>query len=76
MVAATSAWNLPDVPARLVDSGAERQRHVEAGVAIGHREDVEGVDRLNVPIEPAGACNERRQEPVTIECYGLGRSLG
>ena len=56
-------------PVELVEHGAQRQRHVVAGVAVGDREDVEVVDLLAACLELAERALDDGAEP---EKAGIG----
>ena len=56
-------------PVELVEHGAQRQRHVVAGVAVGDREDVEVVDLLAARLELAERALDDGAEP---EKAGIG----
>ncbi len=56
------------------DRRLERQQHVGAGVAVGHREHVEAVDLLLVGSEPVQASEQCLLEERTVHSGGPGRS--
>ena len=50
----------------LVVGRAHREEHVGAGIAIGNRKDVEGVDRLVMAIEPGQAGLQQPFQPLSF----------
>ena len=58
--------------------GLHSEEHVGAGVAIGNREDVEGVNGVAVPLQATGCCVQGGFQPVAIEVVQVitGRARG
>ena len=62
-------------PVELVEHGAQRERHVVAGVAVGDREDVEVVDLLTACLELAeGALDDGAEAEKAGIGHGWGRA--
>ena len=55
-----------------VGDGAERQAEVGAGVAVGHREDVDAVDLVAAGGHPVGGREERAGQPGPVDVGDAG----